>query len=173
MSAPDNNNLIGYIPEDVCLLTSMETLILSANLLDGTLPKCISNMKKLKELHVNGNVLKGELPAGLHALSDLARLTLSSNEFSGPLSSLFNDMQPGDPVFPSLVTLNLDDNQISGIIPDDKLAQATALLAMTFHDNPLLSGTLTQTCLATRTILATADCNLVTCPCCNDGNDCL
>lgn len=173
MSEIDNNNLKGNLPSDVCLLTSMKSLILSANTLDGSFPSCISNMEYLEELHVNGNSFKGPLPSGLHALPNLARVTLSYNEFTGTLSTLFDKVQLGDPVFPSLMTLNLDDNKLSGTVPDENLAQVTALMAMTFHNNPQLSGSLSKTCQATRTMLASADCNLVVCPCCNDGNDCL
>jgi Leucine-rich repeat (LRR) protein len=173
VSDEDNNNLVGYIPEDLCLLTSMKILVLSANSLEGNFPSCISNMKSLEELHVNGNSFRGELPTGLHALPNLARITLSFNEFNGTLSNLFDNMQPGDPVFPSLATLNLDDNQLRGAVPDSDLAQAKALQAMTIHNNPLLSGSLTETCHSTRIILASADCNSVICPCCNDGNNCL
>lgn len=151
----------------------MKVLVLSANNLDGTFPSCISNMNDLVQLHVNGNSFSGDLPKGLHTLPYLSRLTLSNNRFTGSLSNLFDDVQLNDPVFPSLTTLNLDDNQLSGTVPDTDLAKLTELRAMTFHNNPKLSGSLTETCRSTRTILASADCKSVVCPCCNDGNDCL
>jgi hypothetical protein len=150
----------------------MKVLVLSANTLDGKFPSCIGSMNNLEEIHVNGNKFSGELPKGLHALPNLARITFSFNAFNGTLSTLFADVKPDDPVFPTLETINLDDNQLSGTIPDADLATVTSLQAMTFHNNPKLSGSLTETCHSTRTILASADCASVSCPCCNDGNDC-
>jgi len=168
-----NNNLMGTLPNDICLLTSMESFITSANTLVGQFPSCFGRMSNLKEIHVNANFFTGSLPQGLHNLQDLMRLTLSFNNFNGDLGALFNGARSEGPVFPKLQTLDLHTNGLKGLIPDDSLAGLTNLKALTLDNNPGLFGSMTTTCSAGNVYLASADCNKVNCPCCTRGNNCL
>ena len=159
---------MGTVPEDICLLSSLETFITSANDLLGRFPSCFGNLSNLQEIHINANLFSGNLPSGLHKLPNLTRLTLSSNAFSGRVNSLFSQVETGDVVFPSLQALNLDSNGLGGTIPDTQLADIGSLKALTIDNNPGLSGSLNSVCTESNAFLVTADCSKVSCTCCGN-----
>ena len=51
----DSNNLGGTIPEDICLLTSLEEFRVPNNHLEGTLPACLASLLSLVILEADGN----------------------------------------------------------------------------------------------------------------------
>ncbi|KAL3903449.1 MAG: hypothetical protein SGILL_010441, partial [Bacillariaceae sp.] len=165
-----NNRLIGVIPHDVCLMTSMQHFIVPANDLIGALPDCFGDMTNLQELHVTGNFLDS-LPTMLYSLPNLTRLSLASNNFRGNMRSLFNGAQEGEPIFPQLRTLDLHSNRISGRVPDGKLATISTLKALNIANNPDTFGSLTSVCSDVRLYLASADCD-VECTCCVGYDSC-
>jgi hypothetical protein len=159
-----DNRLIGTIPHDICLLTSIERFIVPANELVGTFPDCFGEMVKLEEMYVTGNFLEG-LPKTLYALPELTRLSLASNDFGGNIGHLWSGAQAGEAIFPKLETLDLHNNHLTGQVPDAQLAQIKTLKAMNFADNRDLSGSLDTVCTSVGLFLATADCD-ISCSCC-------
>jgi hypothetical protein len=52
---PDSNNMQGSLLEDICLLDSLERLIVAHNQLEGTIPSCLGSHPTLVALEVEGN----------------------------------------------------------------------------------------------------------------------
>ncbi|KAK2458092.1 receptor protein EIX2 [Trifolium repens] len=90
------NNLIGFIPNEITLLTGLHSLNFSKNQLKGEIPQLIGDMKSLESLDMSQNELSGTIPNTMSALTSLSRLNLSHNNLSGPIPkdnqfSTFND----------------------------------------------------------------------------------
>ncbi|XP_064965642.1 receptor-like protein EIX2 [Musa acuminata AAA Group] len=78
-----NNNLSGYIPEELGNLHGLRSLNLSRNYLIGQIPWSIGRMKQLEVLDLSRNNLSGAIPSDLTALNFLNQLNLSYNNLSG------------------------------------------------------------------------------------------
>lgn len=102
------NMLHGSIPKELCHLR-VSFLRLDDNQLTGHLPDCFSHNTNLKWLYVADNLLQGEVPSDLGAIPNLERLALEENQLTGhPL-----------PVFQNLTNLEwiyADRNQFEGQI---------------------------------------------------------
>jgi hypothetical protein len=90
------NNLTGYIPNEITWLTGLHGLNLSINQLKGEIPPLIGDMKSLESLDMSQNQLSGTIPKTMSALNSLGHLNLSHNNISGPIPkdyqfSTFND----------------------------------------------------------------------------------
>jgi hypothetical protein len=90
------NNLVGFIPNEITWLTGLHGLNLSKNQLTGKIPQMIGDMKSLESLDMSHNHLSGTIPKTMSALTYLGHLNLSHNNFSGPIPkdnqfSTFND----------------------------------------------------------------------------------
>jgi hypothetical protein len=79
------NNLVGFIPNEITWLTGLHNLNLSNNQLKGEIPRLIGNMKSLESLDMSRNQLSGTIPNTMSALTLLRELNLSHNNFSGPI----------------------------------------------------------------------------------------
>lgn len=137
------------------------------------MPSCFDELLNLEELTLQGDNLFGGLPKNLHGLPRLAKLDLSSNLLTGPIDALFPDSVNNQTVFPSLVTLHLDDNNLSGEIPENKLSLLENLGTISISQNPGLTGSLDEICNKTGSLeYAAADCSNVSCQCCTGGTSC-
>ena len=65
------------------------------------------------EINLSGRNLAGPLPAGLFSLPYLQTLDLSRNALTGNLEEIV----PESSTAPELVAVNLEQNQLSGMIP--------------------------------------------------------
>ncbi|GAU15415.1 hypothetical protein TSUD_44520 [Trifolium subterraneum] len=79
------NNLVGFIPNEVNRLTGLHGLNLSKNQLKGEIPQSIGGMKSLESLDMSQNQLSGTIPNAMSALTSLSHLNLSHNNLSGPI----------------------------------------------------------------------------------------
>ncbi|XP_056682827.1 receptor-like protein 14 [Spinacia oleracea] len=130
----NNNNFSGTIKDG--LMRSSSTLLtfdISNNKVKGMLPNWIGNLSSLKILSVSNNSLKGQIPPQICKLQPLY-LDLSENSFTGtiPSCSNFSTLQYFHlhknynltvsisnilSNFPEIVTLDLVDTRVTGIIP--------------------------------------------------------
>jgi hypothetical protein len=90
------NNLVGFIPNEVTWLTGLHGLNLAKNQLKGKIPRSIGDMKSLESLDMSQNQLSGTIPNVMSALTSLSHLNLSHNNLSGTIPkdnqfSTFND----------------------------------------------------------------------------------
>ncbi|KAF3438358.1 hypothetical protein FNV43_RR21120 [Rhamnella rubrinervis] len=115
----EENRFSGKIPSSLGKLAQLEILSLSSNFLDGELP--ISFPHSIKNIYLYYNNLTGSIPSTSVAnLTFLEALDLSYNFFTGVIPlSLFK--------LPSLESLSLDDNKLTGSLNTSNLSQLTYL----------------------------------------------
>lgn len=130
----ENNNLVGYLPDEMRNLKKLESLIISYNQikelpdwigelenldmlvannanLSGSIPEGIGYLKKLRTLHLYTNDLSGSIPEEICDLSELESLNLRYNNLLGIIPSNIGNLK-------KLLMLELDGNQLEGIIPE-------------------------------------------------------
>lgn len=159
-----SNNAIGSIPEEICLLQDLESILLENNRLVGSLPACITELSSVFEFNAHGNELTGAPPSGFLDMPNLETLDLSSNQFSGSL-----DFLVGPGAGPSkLTTLKLDDNDFDGDVPTEVLGQLGGIQEMTLHDTGV-TGDVSTLCSILSAGSITATCDQLSCTgeCCN------
>uniref|UniRef100_A0A251UV66 Putative leucine-rich repeat domain, L domain-like protein n=1 Tax=Helianthus annuus TaxID=4232 RepID=A0A251UV66_HELAN len=82
------NKLIGYIPEELGLLTGIHVLNLSHNKLIGPIPVNFSSLANIESLDLSFNSLSGNIPQELIKLNALAIFNVSYNNLSGRLPEM-------------------------------------------------------------------------------------
>ena len=149
----DGEQLSGFIPAELGLLTHLTSLILSGNDLSGSIPPELGQLTHLILLYLDGNDLSGSIPSALGNLTNLTLLLLSTNDLSGTipvelgnlsnLEWLFlsgNDLSGTIPVelgqLSNLEWLYLDSNDLSGSIPSE-LGNLSNLQALALSRNAL------------------------------------
>lgn len=125
----DDNNLQGYIPEEIGYLTDLRNMVLSCNKLSGSIPESIGNLKELTYLNLLENKISGSIPESICNLEKLHTLRLDNNCLSGELPANIGNMKSLESfdignysVGPGGGDVNINDslryyNQISGEIP--------------------------------------------------------
>jgi LRR receptor-like serine/threonine-protein kinase FLS2 len=171
LAIADGNNLKGSFPEDFCLLTDLKKIVVGSNQ-NLKMPSCLGQLLNLEELNWAGDNLSGGLPNNLHGLPRLTKLDLSHNQITGPIDAMFPDSDNNQLVFPSLVALLLDDNNLSGEVPENKLRLLQSLSTLSISQNPELTGSLDEMCKGGGFDYAAADCSNVGCRCCAGGSGC-
>lgn len=79
------NNLVGHIPSDVGMLTSLERIFLYENKLSGNIPPEICRWENIEIINVYGNQLTGSIPEGIGNLKNLNTLWLQWNSLGGKI----------------------------------------------------------------------------------------
>jgi len=115
--------------------TNLERINLRFNRLSGTFPEEFSRLGNLKSLTLSYNAFGGLLPYFLQDMNNLQTLILSNNNFQGPLE--------GVSFPPSILLVDLSNNDLSGTIPKNFLSgvPASARLDFDLSDN-VFTGTL-------------------------------
>ncbi|KAH9609565.1 hypothetical protein KSS87_010975 [Heliosperma pusillum] len=108
----------GLIPESIGQLKNLTNLFLNSNQFIGPIPHSIGNLSNLMWLDLSDNHLNGTLPVsnkttpGLDMLLKAHHFHLGQNRLSGEIPlGLFSSQM-------ALVHIILNDNQLSGTIPD-------------------------------------------------------
>uniref|UniRef100_M4CV90 Leucine-rich repeat-containing N-terminal plant-type domain-containing protein n=1 Tax=Brassica campestris TaxID=3711 RepID=M4CV90_BRACM len=115
----DNNQFTGKIGQGLLSLKSLVLLDISNNNLTGAIPSWIGQLPSLIALLLSNNSLEGEIPISLFNTSTLSLLDLSANMLSGDLPPHVRSSKP--------FVLLLQDNNLSGAIPDTLLMNVTVL----------------------------------------------
>ncbi|CBI30387.3 unnamed protein product, partial [Vitis vinifera] len=107
-----NSNLVGPLPEFLGNMSSLAVLKLSMNTISGGIPASFkdSNLEILWLNNQKGGQMTGPIDVVATMLS-LTTLWLHGNKFSGPIPENIGDLT-------SLKDLNLNSNQLVGLIPD-------------------------------------------------------
>uniref|UniRef100_A0A0D3F6A3 non-specific serine/threonine protein kinase n=1 Tax=Oryza barthii TaxID=65489 RepID=A0A0D3F6A3_9ORYZ len=143
-----DNNLSGYIPEqignlvklrsmklnsnrllEVGNLAILEDLRLGINKLSSSISNSIGNLAKLSVLILWGNQLSGHIPNNLGDLTKLSLLDLCHNQLSGHIPQELGYLV-------NLKGLRLCDNMLSGSIPNN-LENLTKLTVLSLYKNQL------------------------------------
>ena len=114
-----NNNLQGYIPEEIENLSELETLSLNNNTIQPSefkpLPEELGNLKKLKNLSLQGYTFDGKIPEFLFDnLQDLESLAISNTYNPDP-----QPFPQGVTKLKKLRTLIINNAKLSGTLPSD------------------------------------------------------
>ncbi|CAB9514205.1 Leucine Rich Repeat [Seminavis robusta] len=79
----DVNTLVGSLPTEVYMLTSLKTLSLDRNQLEGTISSHIGRMTNLQGLSLSGMLQTGTIPTEIGLLTNLNILFLDTNQLNG------------------------------------------------------------------------------------------
>mmetsp|Transcript_29510 Transcript_29510/g.45012 ORF Transcript_29510/g.45012 Transcript_29510/m.45012 type:complete len:632 (+) Transcript_29510:2-1897(+) len=101
------NDLYGSLPDEISLLTALDTIDLSRNDLEGTLSSYIGTLSKISSLNLERNNFTGSIPISLTNLPQIQNLILSSNDFEGE-GPLATDLA----AWSNLVEISLDSNSL-------------------------------------------------------------
>ncbi|XP_037467674.1 protein STRUBBELIG-RECEPTOR FAMILY 8-like [Triticum dicoccoides] len=104
------NNFSGNIPYSISNILSLGYLNVSHNSLFQEIGELFGGLNSLSVLDLSFNNLSGNLPVSFVSLSNLSSLYMQNNQLSGTVNVLSNL---------SLTTLNIANNNFSGLIPGE------------------------------------------------------
>uniref|UniRef100_A0A7S3DR25 Leucine-rich repeat-containing N-terminal plant-type domain-containing protein n=1 Tax=Entomoneis paludosa TaxID=265537 RepID=A0A7S3DR25_9STRA len=159
----DQAGLIGGFPDELLSIPTLQTIHLNWNFLVGRLPIDIGvQLPGLKYLHVSGNDFHGPIPTSVGFLAELEELILDDNLISGELPSTELSYLPrlrhlsvvriaksGRKVtgplptldkVPLLESLGLDNNDLTGTIPENFLSSSVSVQEVVMTHNSLVGG---------------------------------
>ncbi|KAM7505315.1 hypothetical protein LguiB_004219 [Lonicera macranthoides] len=122
------NNLTSSIPPSLGSLSSLSLLHLHTNRLSGPIPEELGNLESITRLDLSQNRLSGSIPTSLGKLKNLEILFLRNNNLSGPIPQELGNLK--------LVVLQIDENQLSGSLPD-QICHSGKLVNLTVNNNQL------------------------------------
>jgi Leucine-rich repeat (LRR) protein len=156
-----DNAFTGVIPSLSCLMSELQLLSLSSNMLSGPIPPSFGHqLPSIREIHLYENQLTSTIPASLFQLQNLTALLLGNNQLSSSLPSdmLINakqlelfyvnaNMLTGNlnPIASSgsIKKLRLEYNQFSGALP----RMNTPRLQLLYAYNNSLTGAIPTDCI--------------------------
>ncbi|CAJ2653686.1 unnamed protein product [Trifolium pratense] len=119
------------------LLNPIERLDLSGNELHGGILESIRDICTLQSLNLNYNNLNEEISTILLKLSGCARYSLQELDLSyNKITGTFPDLS----IFPSLITIDLSSNLLSGKVLDGVKFLPSKLESLAFQSNSLEGG---------------------------------
>mmetsp|Transcript_31160 Transcript_31160/g.46734 ORF Transcript_31160/g.46734 Transcript_31160/m.46734 type:complete len:408 (-) Transcript_31160:185-1408(-) len=80
-------NLVGFLPEEIKWLSTLESLDMQNNHLAGPVPSALGDLDELRYLSLDGNNFSGSIPDVFTGLTNLERVYLNFNEFNGVMPS--------------------------------------------------------------------------------------
>jgi Leucine rich repeat len=151
-----NNNLQGYIPSDIGLLSHLQRIDLSHNALLGTLPDTIGHWTSIQNVTIGnlypdvfglrgsipptvgnwrgpmildlfGNIITGTLPLSMSNWTTVLKLDMNGNDLSGTIPSFIA-------LWLNITDLDLGDNALIGTIPS-WIGELRQLLYLNLHYN--------------------------------------
>ena len=147
------NGLVGSIPPEISLLSSLTGVDLQSNQIQASLPSEIGLLSILEFLAVGNNDLTGTIPLEIYNISTLRGLGLQANDFSGSLpgtelgrlgnleqlwlnsnKDFSGDIPSEVGLLTSLFTLALNHNSMNGTIPSE-IARIKSLEQLWLNDN--------------------------------------
>lgn len=78
-------NLVGFIPEEIKWLSSLESFDIQNNHLAGPIPESLGELDELSYLSLDGNNFSGTIPDVFHNMENLERVYLNFNDFNGAM----------------------------------------------------------------------------------------
>ncbi|KAL2334808.1 hypothetical protein Fmac_016021 [Flemingia macrophylla] len=122
-----NNQIVGSLP-DVSEFSSLKTLDLSTNRLSGMIPEGSKLPSQLEVLSMNSNFLEGGVPKSFGKACLLNSLDLSNNSLTEDLFGILDHLSGCSRY--SLEALNLEENKISGMLPDLSILSSLKILIL-------------------------------------------
>ncbi|KAE8664455.1 Protein STRUBBELIG-RECEPTOR FAMILY 8 [Hibiscus syriacus] len=120
------NNLSGSLPYSISNMFTLTYVNVSHNSLSPSVGDIFANLPDLGTLDISFNNFSGDLPVSFSSLSNISSLYVQNNQFIGSINVLL-----GLP----LKTLNVENNQFSGWIPQEILSLPTFIYDGNSFDN--------------------------------------
>lgn len=120
-----SNKLTGTLPNETSQFLRLMSFKASNNLLTGELPLVLGTYPEINVIDLSHNQIYGTLPLTLFTTLRLMDLNLSGNSFTGniPFPHAATSQSSGVPSLPtqnlSLVSLDLSNNSLSGLLPQN------------------------------------------------------
>ena len=105
-----SRNRLTYLPDDICNLTTLETLQIDVNRFHQVLPADLGNLQSLEQLEIEFNQFYGHLPISITKCPSLVFLHFSENLFSGSIPEEYG-------LLSKLIHFEVDKNLLTGTIP--------------------------------------------------------
>jgi hypothetical protein len=105
----ENTFLEGSLPDEIGLLSNLESVFVGGNKLTGVLPD-MTEWKNLKTLAVHGNKIGGSIPKSIQNAIKLKRLFLDDNKFNGTLPIELGLLE-------ELTDVRVNKNDLEGALP--------------------------------------------------------
>jgi hypothetical protein len=183
------NCLTGTLPEALCQLSNLRTLILDGltsspscimylfpaisgfssfihkNKISGTIPSCLLEIPGLQTLHSSGNGITGNLPSSLNVSSSLDNLCLSHNQLTGSIPLSIQQKL-------NWKTLELSYNRLSGTLSpsfypfpndNDDNSEISLSLQLNHLSGNIPSSLLTTSSLSVNSSLSILEGNIFNC----------
>nr|NQU90099.1 hypothetical protein [Bacteroidota bacterium] len=132
-----NNNLYGFVPDDIGDLSKMETFVIGNNPnLTGSLPGSIGQFVNLQWFGIGNCSLTGTIPYTIGNCIQLLQINLAQNNLVGIIPPEIGNLD-------SLKFLDLNDNQLTGSIPLE-LGNCGNLLELRLNNNKLTGSLLAE-----------------------------
>ena len=122
-------DILGTIPTEIGLLSSLSTLLVENTTLYGEVPEELFLLSNLESVSIEDCALSGTLPKSLLQAPTLSWLNLRDNRIGGTMDNAAN---------PGLLALELGSNQFTGQLPS---SLSNELYYLDLSNNPLLTGT--------------------------------
>jgi Leucine-rich repeat (LRR) protein len=127
-----DNSITGSIPDSFGGMAFLEQLYIDYNYLTGSIPASLAAVEFLQFLILDLNMLTGRIPPDFSQAAYLIGLLMHNNHLTGTLDGVFNATMQTE-----LLTLGLNDNQLSGTLPAElfRLPKLNSLSAVSncFH----------------------------------------
>jgi hypothetical protein len=107
----NKNTMVGTLPRELAILTSLTGFSLAENSLSGSIPSSLGNLSNLMFLQLGLNRLEGSIPNSLTSLRRLERLILHANSLTGTLPSFWSE---------KFSRLRINQNKLNGTVPEFK-----------------------------------------------------
>lgn len=141
LNFPRNNMTVpGPIPPDIKDMKYLRSFFKDVNLISGEFPAEYGELPDFEIAEHRNNLFTGEIPwEALGQLRRFQRISVRSNFVHGDLPAWFGEnMDDGEPWFPNIQRIHIDENEFSGQIPAS-LNNRETLQSVLFSGN-LLTG---------------------------------
>uniref|UniRef100_A0A7N0T398 non-specific serine/threonine protein kinase n=1 Tax=Kalanchoe fedtschenkoi TaxID=63787 RepID=A0A7N0T398_KALFE len=131
-----NPDLTGPLSSALGRLVNLNSLTLIGCSFTGNIPDEIGNLASLTFLALNNNNFTGSIPSSLGKLSNLQWLDLADNQLTGSIPVSSSTTSGLDLLFRAL-HFHLNNNQLSGTIPETLFSSQMQLIHVLFDGNKL------------------------------------
>lgn len=128
-----SNEIGGSLPSQLGRLSRLSSLLLDDNALEGNIPKEIGLLEEMEYLSLGLNKgIVGRIPSELGNLTKLERLNLANMSLRGTIPTTFGQLE-------NLVDLHLENNKLSKRLPDE-LENLKQLESLVLSGNEFTGG---------------------------------
>ena len=108
---PDDNNLVGLLPNELQALDQLVNVSFYNNtMVSGSIPRSYGSLSNLKKFDISNNAIMGTIPTTICNSTSLHRINIKMNILAGTIPTCIGSLD-------SLRSLEMDRNLLTGTIP--------------------------------------------------------